>query len=550
MNIFKQILNSTFQGKCRKLYCTKGKFVKNSTCVHFIPFVKSVNYRMAFKVSLVTNGTDAYSALQNLQMVFQHDFQDLNVYLEFIEFYAFVDQPCSVLQIEPQNKEEATVYLKLMMRQSSLLNKTTIEEKLLRFKRLTVDYNGVSYTFQESVNAWYFPVLYLSDELNEGCLIKETLYYDTELFFDVNDLLLCTQIELEPDEFEFSEDMTRVYIPSVDIYFNINEFHITHNGTIRICSESYKRIAKPKPASVMRTILIVVTYISTILSLLGSTLTFLTFCILPSLRTLPGKNMMCYTLSLFAAQLLFLVRSHSELLDSSACAIMGGLTHYFWLTVFTCTNIVSFHMFRLFVFSSLIHDDKNNVCQFLKNVFIAIFTPTVPVVINIILSYTVNGTQFGYGGSACFLPSSIALLWFVILPITLQILFNLLMFSITFHYIRKTPKVESSKDRNEFSIFLKLFLLTGVSWILLVVDGFFEISLFTFLATIINGSQGVFLFISYVCNKKVLRALKQKFVGKSEGTTFTGNTSLISRSGGASFNSQQHGSDTTRTSKI
>lgn len=161
-----------------------------------------------------------------------------------------------------------------------------------------------------------------------------------------------------------------------------------------------------------------------------------------------------------------------------------------------------------------------------------------------------NGTQFGYGGSACFLPSSIALLWFVILPITLQILFNLLMFSITFHYIRKTPKVESSKDRNEFSIFLKLFLLTGVSWILLVVDGFFEISLFTFLATIINGSQGVFLFISYVCNKKVLRALKQKFVGKSEGTTFTGNTSLISRSGGASFNSQQHGSDTTRTSKI
>lgn len=170
---------------------------------------------MAFKVSLVTNGTDAYSALQNLQMVFQHDFQDLNVYLEFIEFYAFVDQPCSVLQIEPQNKEEATVYLKLMMRQSSLLNKTAIEEKLLRLKRLTVDYNGVSYTFQESVNAWYFPVLYLSDELNEGCLIKETLYYGTELFFDVNDLLLCTQIELEPDEFEFSEDMTRVYIYSI-----------------------------------------------------------------------------------------------------------------------------------------------------------------------------------------------------------------------------------------------------------------------------------------------------------------------------------------------
>lgn len=510
---------------------------------------------MAFKVSLVTNVTDAYSALQNLQMVFQHDFQDLNVYPEFVEFYAFVNTPCSVLQMEPQNEEEATVYLKLTMTQFSLLNKTAIEEKLIRFKRLTIDYDGVFYTFQESVEAWYFPVLYLSDEQtleSEGCLIKDTRYYDTKLFFDVNELLLCTQIELEPDEFEFSEGMTRIYVPTVDIFFNVNEFHTAHNGTIRICSESYRRIAKPQATSVIKRALIVVTYISTILSLLALTLTFITFCILPSLRTLPGKNMMCYTLSLFFAQLLFLVRSHSELFDSSACAIMGGLTHYFWLSVFTCTNICCFHMFRLFVFSSLIHDDTNNVRQFLKNVVIAFFTPVIPVGINVILSYTVKGTRFGYGGSVCFLPSSTALFFIVILPVTLQILFNLLMFSITFHFIRKTPKVESSKDRNEFSIFLKLFLLTGVSWILLVVDGFFEISLFTFLATIINGSQGVFLFISYVCNEKVLRALKQKIVGKSEKTnlSFTGNTSLISRSGGTSFNSQQHRSDTTRTSKI
>lgn len=48
--------------------------------------------------------------------------------LEFVEFYAFVDKPCSVLQIETQTEEEATVYLKLTMKQSNLLNKTAIEK--------------------------------------------------------------------------------------------------------------------------------------------------------------------------------------------------------------------------------------------------------------------------------------------------------------------------------------------------------------------------------------------------------------------------------------
>jgi hypothetical protein len=108
----------------------------------------------------------------------------------------------------------------------------------------------------------------------------------------------------------------------------------------------------------------------------------------------------------------------------------------------------------------------------------------------------------------------LALLLTFIIPTILQIIFNIVMFSITFHYIRNTPKVQSSQHRNELSIFLKLFLLTGISWILMIVDGFFEISPFTFLATVVNGSQGLFLFISFVCNKKAMCALKKKLFKK------------------------------------
>lgn len=134
LNLLKTLFIIFFQGKGRKLYCSKGKFVKTSTCVHLTSFVKAVGYRIAFKVSLVTNGTDVYSSLRNLQMVLQHKFLNLYqnlVYLEFVEFYTFVDKPCSVLQIETQSEEEATVYLKLTMKQSNLLNKTAIEKNLL-----------------------------------------------------------------------------------------------------------------------------------------------------------------------------------------------------------------------------------------------------------------------------------------------------------------------------------------------------------------------------------------------------------------------------------
>lgn len=131
LNLLKTLFIIFFQGKGRKLYCSKGKFVKTSTCVHLTSFVKAVGYRIAFKVSFVINGTDVYSSLRNLQMVLQHNFLYLYQNLEFVEFYAFVDKPCSVLQIETQSEEEATVYLKLTMKQSNLLNKTAIEKNLL-----------------------------------------------------------------------------------------------------------------------------------------------------------------------------------------------------------------------------------------------------------------------------------------------------------------------------------------------------------------------------------------------------------------------------------
>ncbi|XP_048759211.2 G-protein coupled receptor Mth-like [Ostrea edulis] len=326
--------------------------------------------------------------------------------------------------------------------------------------------------------------------------------------FKVNKLLMCPQIQLESNEFTWSESHLQISIPAIRRSFFINEFTRSQNSTVRICSDSFKDVSES--SALTETILNVTTFICTIISLVCLFLTFLIYCILPVLRTLPGKNIMCFSFSLFFAQLTVLIRSHIK--DRIVCAFLGGLTHYFWVSVFICTNICCFQMFKLFVSYSLVQNDKskerNAVIRYCS---ISYGLPILPIVLNKILEhFLTNGDEFGYGGSRCFLLSPLALLLTFIIPTTIQIIFNIVMFSVTFHYIRNTPKVQSSQHRNEFSIFLKLFLLTGISWILMIVDGFFEISPFTFLATVVNGSQGLFLFISYICNKKVRCALKKK----------------------------------------
>ncbi|XP_061175569.1 uncharacterized protein LOC133184496 [Saccostrea echinata] len=417
---------------------------------------------------------------------------------------------------------------------SDSLNRTALEEHVMNFPQLTINFEEVFLTFQESVQAWYIPILY-KRKTSRNCLKKSsTPTYENKYAFDVNDLLTCTQIQIERDEFYFSRNEIHIFIPAIKKQFEINEYIKSNNGSIRICSDSYK-LDRQTSESVMQSILNVLTYICTVVSLTSLILTIFTYCSLPILRTLPGKIIMCFIFSLFFAQLLFLVQSHVK--DNFWCSWVGGLTHYFWVSVFTCTNISSFHMFKLFVTNSLLHGNESAERKlFCKYCCVAFFSPILLVAINLIFGFSaVQSFRFGYGGSKCFLASPLALLVLFILPVILQIIFNVIMFSITFHCIRKTPKLKSSKDRHEFSIFFKLFLLTGITWLLVILDGFFEISLFSFLATIVNGSQGVFLFISYVCNWKVLGMLKNKFLDKASDIAGTStNKSFLSNTGGSS----------------
>nr|XP_022318461.1 uncharacterized protein LOC111121458 isoform X2 [Crassostrea virginica] len=502
---------------CRQLHCSPGKFLLKGSCQPLMKDILILRYTLAFKL-FISPELDMTRTLSDIFKNFKLYLATFlpGSYFTILQNHFYVQKPCSTAAnsyLRPQVPVEILVYTQIEFTE----NRADIEDKLLNFAGRKTSVDGFSLYVEENVQAWYLPIRKRFSLSQKECIFHEYHTIEdepTENFhlIDVNKLLRCPQIQLDDSEFSFRENHLEIFVPLINRNFLIHEFARNKKGHVQICAESYKRTSSERNV-LMESVLAVVTLIVTILSLICSFITFVAYCLLPVLRTVPGKNIMCFTLALFFAQLMFLSRSYIN--NKLACLLVGSLTHYFWISVFVCSNVCCFHMYKLFVGGSLVQSNKSSEWKLMfRNCLMSFVLPTLPIAANIAFQYQeiqIRGFKFGYGGTKCFLISSVALLLTFIVPILIQILINIVIFSITFHYIRTTPKVQSSRDRSEFSIFLKLFILTGISWIFMIVDGFFEISLFTFLATVLNGTQGLFLFVSYICNEKIWAMLKKRW---------------------------------------
>jgi hypothetical protein len=146
-------------------------------------------------------------------------------------------------------------------------------------------------------------------------------------------------------------------------------------------------------------------------------------------------------------------------------------------------------------------------------------TPCAVIVLTVAVHLTLSkGSSFGYGDTICFITEPITSIVTFIVPCVLIFLANIIFFMKTFLSIRKALKnslVRDFVERSEFLIYVRLWTLLGIAWPLLIVDAMFEISVFSFVALSFNTLQGVFIFISYVCKKRVLNLYRKRFSCKS-----------------------------------
>ncbi|XP_052092474.1 probable G-protein coupled receptor Mth-like 4 [Mytilus californianus] len=270
-----------------------------------------------------------------------------------------------------------------------------------------------------------------------------------------------------------------------------DEYILTSPRKARICANRLQTLNTRTDSFNSVVVWNTVALILTCISLLCLVLTFLTYCFFPSLRTLPGKNNVCLVSAMFCAQFIFQFVEFGTKSDIG-CKVIGVLIHYFWLVTFGCLSVCSFHMYYVFTSKTSIHISET--FRLAVYILYSYGIPVIIVVLNIVITSSLSSvTSIGYGGHVCFLNRRIAFVVTFIIPISLVCCSNIFFFIVTALKIARRPKLKNDSQMNlnqiQFSVYVKLFSITGISWIFQIIDSFIPFSAFSTIVSFLNALQ-------------------------------------------------------------
>ncbi|XP_052656794.1 adhesion G protein-coupled receptor L2 isoform X11 [Harpia harpyja] len=256
-------------------------------------------------------------------------------------------------------------------------------------------------------------------------------------------------------------------------------------------------------------LLTVITWVGIVISLVCLAICIFTFCFfrgLQSDRNTIHKNL---CINLFIAEFIFLI-GIDKTEYKIACPIFAGLLHFFFLAAFAwmCLEGVQLYLMLVEVFESE-YSRK-------KYYYVAGYLfPATVVGVSAAIDYKSYGTE-----KACWLHVDNYFIWSFIGPVTFIILLNLIFLVITLCKMVKhsnTLKPDSSRLENinyeDNKPFIKswvlgafaLLCLLGLTWsfgLLFINEG---TVVMTYLFTVFNAFQGMFIFIFHCALQKKVR---------------------------------------------
>uniref|UniRef100_A0A8C8VFJ8 Adhesion G protein-coupled receptor L2 n=1 Tax=Pelusios castaneus TaxID=367368 RepID=A0A8C8VFJ8_9SAUR len=247
-------------------------------------------------------------------------------------------------------------------------------------------------------------------------------------------------------------------------------------------------------------LLTVITWVGIVISLVCLAICIFTFCFfrgLQSDRNTIHKNL---CINLFIAEFIFLI-GIDKTEYKIACPIFAGLLHFFFLAAFAwmCLEGVQLYLMLVEVFESE-YSRK-------KYYYVAGYLfPATVVGVSAAIDYKSYGTE-----KACWLHVDNYFIWSFIGPVTFIILLNLIFLVITLCKMVKhsnTLKPDSSRLENIKSwvlVAFALLCLLGLTWsfgLLFINEG---TVVMTYLFTVFNAFQGMFIFIFHCALQKKVR---------------------------------------------
>ncbi|XP_055874573.1 G-protein coupled receptor Mth2-like [Biomphalaria glabrata] len=368
------------------------------------------------------------------------------------------------------------------------------------------------------------------------------------MLIPLNNILTCGHVTINTSEYELNVldnssppeftvtldlNVTKVTLSEAK---DLNYLLIEESGELKVCWEILEKKLKEiqdadkslKEKSDVA--LYAVSLACSVVSLVCLVITIMTYLIHPILRTFAGKNNMMLSLSLLLAQTSLLAAAHIKDLDN-VCIFLGMSTHFLWLWMFSWTFICSLDMFLVFTAKTRSSCCQDDYKSFIKRCLFSVSFPAT--VVSVVVAVTYNQTRgqgIGYGSVRCCLDSLLLTGVALAGPLLVIVLCNTIFFVTTVVKIHKVRQLKTSdlkkEEQSDLIVYVKLSAMTGVFWLLATIAQVSQNNYFEFIVEPINGLQGVYIFMSYVCNRRVLRLYHRKEEVKA---TKTNSMSLTSK---------------------
>ena len=495
-------------GGCRERTCPKGQRLEGSTC---IPLV----FKETITATVLFNKTqDASYILQYIEDPKNNWEKDMEQNIQSVDDpnYSISSAEVDVNENDPSSFN-VTALVTVSLMKNGTFNDTSRHNMVMGIRgKIIVNINELLGQFNiENDN-----VRMVFD--NQSLILPK---WKTE----------CNWVFYQQHEYELDgTDLT--LIKSKTTYSEAN--YKIYGDQALVCVSLGTRIAYPEYSKPLEIVAMICTILSILCLLTRIGLQF----IFPYFSSFAGRLQFHLCLALCLAYIFMLIGG--ALKDTSPrapCYVVGVLTYAAFLAAFGWMTAAAINTWIVFRPSSsfIKADDKSQ-----SLVSYAILGWVFPIVLSVMvigIDFTTIDPRYkpSFADPLCWISQKYALIVFFMVPILCSVVINFIMFVLIACVLRKTFKEavtttgNSPNQRQHLAVYVRLFILMGVSWSLGFIAAFSGLLPIWIIFVILNASQGVFIFISFVCRRPILKMIFKRWAKPDESRSLSGSHTKSTR---------------------
>ena len=334
---------------------------------------------------------------------------------------------------------------------------------------------------------------------------------------DEINFLHCPKMVITKEEYTVIDKDT-IFVPTYERFFNQSEFKI-EDGLAFICTHFLESEISMNRFSEKMGFLTIVGLGISITALIFH---LFTFCLVSEIRNLSGQNLVSLSVSLIVAYSCFILIQFEKVKKSKhACTLFGLVMYYFFLSSICWMNVMAFDVWRTLrrATKELRVSKGRQLVRFLLYSIYAWLLSAIFVIISITADHynylpSEFRPQFGQSGN-CWFAKKKALIIFFAGPVAVIMIINIVLFILSASMIiastsNKSQLSTSKNNRNNYKLYLRLWLLMGLTWIVGFLASFSNSMYLWYIFVILNTLQGLFIFIGFSCKRKAMSTIKSK----------------------------------------